>query len=499
LAVPAGIALRSRTARAGHKSRRSLAEEGGGLLESRLIVSLPDMTPPTKDRMTRTELRAGAALAFIFALRMLGLFLVLPVFTVFARTLPGGDNIFWAGLAFGVFGLAQACMQIPFGIASDRFGRKPVIVFGLLLYAAGSLAAMWAPDIEWMIAARLLQGTGAISAAVTALAADLVREQHRTKVMAMIGSTIGLVFAGSLVLSPALYGWIGMDGIFLLIAGLALVAIPLLLKVVPDPDHVPAASATPFGEVIADGQLMRLNFGMFVVHLVQMAMFLMVPLALVERMGRPVAGHWTLYLPIVLASFVVMVPAIIWAERRSRVKAVFLASIVALAASQVMFLLEVEAAGVLFGGLFVFFVAFNLLEATLPSLVSRIAPPAAKGAALGVFNTAQSVGAATGSALGGAIALRFGAEGVYLFCAALAVVWLLWARSMRAPPVVALREYVIGEHVDLDRLRDQIAGLPGVREARIEAERRVAFLKVNLELWDEDVVRRLLEPQAQGV
>jgi MFS family permease len=454
------------------------------------------MNPPIKDRMTRTELRAGIALAFIISLRMLGLFLVLPVFSVFARTLPGGDNIFWVGLAFGVFGLAQAVMQIPFGAASDRFGRKRIIVLGLLLYAAGSVMAAWAPDINWMIAARILQGTGAISAAATALVADLVREQHRTKIMAVIGSSIGLVFAGSLVLSPALYGWIGMDGIFLLIGALALLGIPLLLFAVPDPDHAPIVEPAPFASVIADRQLMRLNFGMFVVHMVQMAMFLMVPLSLVQVMDLPVARHWTLYFPIVMASFVVMIPAIVWAERNARVKTVFLASIVTLIASQVMFLLPLEFEWVLIGGLFVFFIAFNLLEASLPSLVSRIAPPAAKGAALGVFNTAQSIGAATGSAVGGAIALRFGEDGVYLFCTVLAIVWWLWARSMKPPPVVALREYVIGEHVDLDGLRAQLARLPGVREARIEAERRMAYIKVNLELWDEDGMRRLLDVPA---
>ncbi|MCR6664431.1 MAG: MFS transporter [Methyloversatilis sp.] len=222
-------------------------------------------------------------------------------------------------------------------------------------------------------------------------------------------------------------------------------------------------------------------------------MFLMVPLALVEVMGVPVAEHWTLYLPIVLASFVVMVPAIVWAERRARVKSVFLASIVTLIVSQFIFLAQVDLMWVLVGGLFVFFIAFNLLEALLPSLVSRIAPPAAKGAALGVFNTAQSIGAATGSAIGGAIALRFGAAGVFGFCIALAIAWWLWARSMQAPPVVALREYAIGDHVDIEWLRERLLELPGVREASVERERRMAYLKVNLELWDEEGVRRLLD------
>lgn len=455
------------------------------------------MNSPIQDRMTPAERRAGAALAAIFALRMLGLFLLLPVFSVFAKTLPGGDNIFWVGLAFGIFGLAQACMQIPFGMASDRFGRKPVIVFGLLLYAAGSLMAMWAPDIGWMTVARALQGLGAISAAVTALAADLVREQHRTKVMAMIGSTIGLVFAASLVIAPALYAAIGMDGMFLTIAGLALIAIPLLLKGVPDPVAPPVVQPPPpLGKVLADGQLMRLNFGVFSVHLVQMAMFLMVPRLLVEHVGTPVAEHWKIYLPVVLASFVLMVPAIIWSEKRARHRSLLLAAIAAMGASQLFFLASGDTLITIAAGLFVFFTAFNLLEASLPSLVSRIAPPSAKGAALGAFNTSQAIGAALGSSAGGAIALRFGAPGVFMFCTAIAAIWWLWARTMKSPPVVALREYSIGDHVDLDTLRSRLVELPGVREASVEAERRMAYVKVNLELWDEDGVRRLLDVPA---
>ena len=343
-----------------------------------------------------------------------------------------------------------------------------------------------------MIAARILQGTGAISAAVTALAADLVRDQHRTKVMAMIGSTIGLVFAGSLVLSPALYGWVGMDGMFLFIAVLALTAIPLLLKVVPDPDHAPEVKPTPFARVIADRQLMRLNFGMFTVHMVQMAMFLMVPLALVEVMGMPVAEHWTLYLPIVLASFVVMVPAIVWAEKRARVKTVFLAAIVTLIASQFVFLAQVGLMWVLVGGLFVFFIAFNLLEALLPSLVSRIAPPQAKGTALGIYNTTQSLGLFLGGAAGGWLAQHYGPAGVFGVGIALALLWLAIAVTMQAPPVVALREFIIQPHVDLDKLREQLAEMPGVREAVVEPEKRIAYLKVNLERWDERRVRQLI-------
>ena len=173
------------------------------------------MSAPT-DRMTPEERRAGASLASIFALRMLGLFLILPVFSVYAKTLPGGDNLALVGFALGAYGLTQAFFQIPYGIASDYFGRKLVIVIGLVIFALGSFVAAWAPDMTWIIVGRVLQGAGAISAAVTALAADLTREEHRTKVMAMIGSSIGLVFALSLVGAPLLYGWIGMGGLFIM-------------------------------------------------------------------------------------------------------------------------------------------------------------------------------------------------------------------------------------------------------------------------------------------
>ena len=292
------------------------------------------MTSPS-DRMSSEERRTGTSLASIFALRMLGLFLIPPVFSVYAKTLPGGDNLALVGLALGAYGLTQAIFQIPYGIASDYFGRKQVIVVGLLLFALGSFVAAWAPDIHWIIAGRVVQGTGAISAAVTALAADLTREEHRTKVMAMIGSSIGLVFALSLVGAPILYGWIGMSGLFVTTGLLALAAIGLLLKAVP-PAPVPHGhEKLPLRRVIFDADLLRLNLGIFVLHAVQMAMFVVLPHALVDHGGLPAASHWQVYLPAVLASFVVMVPAIIAAERKDRMRPVFIAAVALLAVVQV--------------------------------------------------------------------------------------------------------------------------------------------------------------------
>jgi MFS family permease len=450
------------------------------------------------DRMTRQELRAGLSLASIFALRMLGLFLILPVFAVAAGKLPGGNDLTLVGIALGAYGLTQAALQLPFGMASDRYGRKKVIVIGLLVFAAGSFVAAAAPDIGWTIVGRALQGAGAISAAVTALAADLTREQHRTKVMALIGSSIGLMFALSLVAAPALDAVIGLSGLFVLTGLLALAAIWLVAKVVPDPPPAEHHEHDPVGfmDVLLDPQLMRLNFGILALHFIQMAMFVVVPGAIVATGGIPVAGHWKVYLPVVLASFVLMLPPIFYAERRARIKPVFLGSVFVLLLAQGGFLFGSGKFNALVANLVVFFVVFNILEASLPSLVSRIAPPQAKGTALGIYNTTQAFGLFLGGAAGGWLAQHHGAAGVFGVGIALALLWLGVAVTMRAPPVIALREFLIQPQVDLDRLREQLADLPGVREAVVEPEKRIAYLKVNLERWDERRVRRLLGGEA---
>jgi MFS family permease len=393
------------------------------------------MLSPVSDPMTPAERRAGASLAAIFGLRMLGLFLILPVFSVYAPTLAGGGDVLLVGLALGAYGLTQAFLQIPYGMASDRWGRKPVIVAGLLLFAAGSFVAAGADDIRWVIAGRVIQGAGAISAAVTALAADLTREQHRTKVMAMIGSTIGLVFALSLVAAPLLYAALGMPGIFALTGILALAAIVLLLKAVPTPAQALAARRVPFSSILLHGQLARLNFGVLSLHMMQTALWVVVPPMLVAGGGLPVAEHWKVYLPAVLASFAAMVPAIIAAEKRGRMKPVFVGAILLLIAVQVGLATTGDRGLYAIGlWLLVFFIGFNVLEAIQPSMISRLAPPEAKGAALGVYNTTQSVGLFLGGALGGWLLKHFGTGAVQAFCAALGGIWLLLAATM-TPPV----------------------------------------------------------------
>ncbi|MCP5269516.1 MAG: MFS transporter [Zoogloeaceae bacterium] len=394
--------------------------------------------------MTRDEKRAGASLAAIFALRMLGLFLILPVFAVHAREIPGGDNLTLVGIALGAYGLTQAMLQIAFGVASDRFGRKPVIIVGLGIFAFGSFVAAFAPDIWWVIVGRILQGAGAISAAVTALAADLTREQHRTKVMAMIGSSIGLVFALSLVLAPVLYQAIGMGGLFGMTGLLALVAILMVLYVVPAQPPAEHHDAAPvsFAQVAFNPELLRLNFGIFTLHMAQMAMFVVVPLALVQLGGLALPDHWKVYLPALLLSFVLMIPAIIVAEKKNKTKQVFNGAIVLILVTQIGFALFGSGVWLLAFFLFIFFAGFNILEASLPSMISRIAPPQSKGLALGIYNTVQALGLATGGLLGGVLAQRFGAEAVYAACGLLTLVWLGLGLSMaplpsRAKPAAA--------------------------------------------------------------
>ncbi len=392
------------------------------------------MLSPTHESMSADERYSGIVLAFVFALRMLGLFLILPVFAVYARDLPSGNDVALVGMALGAYGLTQALFQIAYGVASDRFGRKPVIFFGLFVFAVGSFVAALSTDIQGIIVGRVLQGAGAVSAAVTALAADLTREQHLTKVMAMIGSSIGLTFALSMVAAPLLYANVGMAGIFTLTGSLSLIAIYIVRKLVPE---APAVRRQPewssFSEVLRHPQLLRLNFGVFTLHFVQTAMWVLLPSALVGRGELPVGEHWKVYLPAVLLSFVAVVPAIIAAEKRGRMKAVFNACIVLLLAVQLGLGWMGQNIYVLFFWLLLFFVAFNILEATQPSLISRFAPPYAKGAALGVYNTTQSLGLFLGGASGGWLARTAGTGAVWIACGVLLLGWLALGASMTLP------------------------------------------------------------------
>jgi MFS family permease len=452
-------------------------------------------------RMTPAEIRAGASLAGVFGLRMLGLFLILPVFAAHAPRLAGGDDLTLVGIALGAYGLAQAFLQIPFGMASDRWGRKPVIVFGLLVFAAGSFLAAVATDIWTVIAGRTLQGAGAISSVVVALAADLTREQHRTKTMAMIGATIGLMFALSLVAAPALYRSIGLGGLFALTGVLSVAAIWVVRSLVPEPAmhaHAAPEGPTRLAEAMRP-ELLRLNAGIFVLHLVQMAMFVVIPPRLVEA-GLALPEHWKLYLPVVLVSFAIMAPPIIHADRHHRHKRVLIGAVCLLVAAEAGLAASGASLAALAGLMLVFFAAFNVLEALIPSLVSRLAPAHARGTAIGVYNTTQTLGLFFGGLIGGWVAEHFGAGGVFAVCAALATAWLAVASGMR-PVQASVNElssltFSIEAGVDLADLREALARVRGVREAEVVETDRIARLKVVPGHWDEGSVRKLVTGEA---
>jgi MFS family permease len=399
------------------------------------------MQPIEKDdlsasRMTNQERRSSVSLAAIFALRMLGLFIVLPVFALEAQKYPGGDDPVWVGVAMGIYGLTQSLLQIPFGMAADAWGRKRVMVAGLLIFALGSAVAAWAPTLTWLVVGRALQGAGAISAAVTALLADQTRDAVRTKAMALVGASIGLMFALSLVLAPVLASQVGLSGVFVFTTGLALTAIAVVLW------WVPAETAQPVRPVpgalraaLTHPMLLRLHLGVFVLHAVQLSMWMAVP-ALLVAAGLAQDAHWQIYLPAVLASFVVMGATLFPLERRGYVRAVFLVAIGLLLLVQLaLWWLAQRTPSVWALGLilFVFFCGFNVLEASQPSLVSKWAPGALRATTLGVYNSLQSLGLFVGGWLGGWIVKQWGAVGLFGVCGASLCVWLLIAWPMRAP------------------------------------------------------------------
>ncbi len=387
--------------------------------------------------MTPGERRASFSLASIYALRMLGLFLVLPVFVLEAHNYPGGDNPALVGLAMGIYGLTQALLQIPLGLASDRLGRKPVILAGLALFAIGSMVAAWAPSLTWLVVGRALQGAGAISAAVTALLADLTRDQVRTKSMALIGISIALMFALSLVMAPALVPHIGLAGLFWITGGLALAGMAVVVWVVPpEPTQHVVTSRSGLREVLANAELLRVDLGVFVLHAVQIAMWMAVP-ALLREAGVATAQQWHVYLPAVAGSLLVMGGLLFRLERQGYFRAVYLGTVALIALVQLGFVASLGAPNVWVVGLLLglYFLGFNTQEASQPSLVSRLALSRQRGAALGVYNTLMSLGIFAGGSLGGLVIKAWGSHGIFLVSAALMLLWLMLAWPMKSGAV----------------------------------------------------------------
>jgi MFS family permease len=381
--------------------------------------------------MSARELRASFSLASIFGLRLFGMFIILPVFALYAERLPGW-NLTLVGIALGAYGLTQAILQIPFGWASDRLGRKPVMMAGLIVFAAGSAICALAESPWAVILGRTIQGAGAISGVAIAMAGDLTRPSQRTKSMAIIGSTIGLSFALSFVAAPFLKNAVGVPGIFALTGVLAVAAMAVVAWVVPVPVHEKHPAGIPLAVLLRDPELARLNVGIFALHAVLMALFVVVPQALV-RSGLPAGSHWNVYLGAVGAGFLLMLPFVAVRRIARHERAVFLGSVAVIAAGLCVLAAASDRLWALAAGLVIFFAAFNVLEAKLPALVSKAAPPAAKGAASGVYSSVQFLGTFVGGAAGGAIAQHFGPVAVLATCIAFAAVWLAVAWPMGEP------------------------------------------------------------------
>ena len=377
--------------------------------------------------MSPRELRASLSLASIFGLRLFGMFIILPVFALHAQGLPGW-NLTLVGIALGAYGLTQAVLQVPYGWLSDRHGRKPVLYFGLLVFALGSFACALVESPALVIAGRVLQGAGAISGVVIALTSDLTRESQRTKAMAIIGSTIGVVFAVSFILAPFLQARIGVPGIFALTGVLAFAAIAVVAWAVPDAEKQGPARIVKWSAVLGDPELRRLNVGIFVLHAVLMALFVVVPFALVAA-GLPKQEHWWVYLSSVGAGFFLMLPAII-GPAAAHERRVFLAAVALLAIAIIVLAAGLNTLAGIVTALVIFFAAFNVLEAKLPALVSRAAPREATGSATGVYSSVQFLGTFFGGAVGGAIAQHAGALAVLATCAAATILWLVVAWKM---------------------------------------------------------------------
>jgi len=457
------------------------------------LSQLQDITSP----MTSMEKRATLSLASIYALRMLGLFMILPVLSLFTEQMEHATPVL-VGLAISIYGLTQALLQIPFGLLSDRFGRKKIIVTGLILFSAGSIIAAISTTIYGVLLGRALQGSGAIAAAVMALLADLTQEVHRTKAMATIGASIGLSFGVAITLGPVIASYAGISGIFWLTAVLALLAIFVILFIVPNPKKIITHRDTEmipaqFSQVITEPDLLRLDYGIFILHLILTASFVVVPL-LMRDAGLLAEHHWRVYLPILVTSMAVIIPFVILAEKKRQMKKVFIGAIVILVMANLVLSKYCENLTGLISGLWLFFCGFNLLEATLPSLISKTAPGDLKGTAMGAYSSSQFMGAFLGGVSGGWLYGEYGAVAVFWFSAAMAASWVLVALFMRPPRYLAnlllsLDNVLPKQAVEFSAL---LLNIPGVEEVRLHFEENTAYLKVDNTIVNKDEIQKLL-------
>lgn len=441
------------------------------------------------NKMTTQEFRVSLGLGSIYCFRMLGLFMILPVFSLYAQDIPYSTP-FLIGLGLGIYGLTQALLQIPFGILSDHFGRKPIITLGLVLFAIGSIVAAFSHSIFGIIIGRALQGAGAIGSTLLALMADLTREENRSKAMALIGMEIGLAFFIAMVLGPLVYSWISVPGIFILTAGFAALGLFILHRIIPDPENsvFHREAETEPGQlltILKNTELQRLNLGIFSLHALLTASFVVIPV-LLHEFGLEEQQQWLLYLPVLLGSFVCMLPFMILAESKKCLKQTYVAAIVCLIAGLLIMAVQTHALIGLVAGLFLFLVAFSLLEAQLPSLISRIAPASSKGTAMGVYSAAQFFGIFVGGSAGGWIYGHYTSASVLLIGAILGTIWFLCAMTMAKPRqlssyMLKLRPF---EEQETNSIQQQLLDVSGVFEASVIAGDGVAYLKIDKQSVD---------------
>ncbi|NGX87848.1 MFS transporter [Rahnella sp. Lac-M11] len=448
------------------------------------------------NQMTPQESRATWGLGTVFSLRMLGMFMVLPVLTTYGMKLSGASEAL-IGIAIGIYGLAQAVFQIPFGLLSDRVGRKPLIVFGLVIFCIGSIVAASTESISGVIIGRALQGSGAIAAAVMALLSDLTREQNRTKAMAFIGISFGITFAIAMVLGPIItHAW-GLHALFWAIAVLTILGIIITVAVVPSPaTHILNRESSmvkgSFGKVLSNAKLLKLNFGILCLHILLMSSFVVLP-QVMEHAGFPPSEHWRVYLITMLTSFVAVIPVIIYAEKKRHMKQVFMGCVAVLLLAEIVLWSAGLHLWAVIAGIQLFFLAFNVMEAILPSLISKESPAGYKGTAMGLYSTSQFIGVAIGGSLGGYVYGNSGAGAVFLVCAAIAIVWLLVSSTMTEPPYVSSLRITLSELAVKDSaLQARILAQPGVAEAVVVPEEFSAYVKVDTKQTNRQALEQLV-------
>ncbi|WP_338466734.1 MFS transporter [Novosphingobium sp. ZN18A2] len=443
--------------------------------------------------MTPNEKRAASSLAAVFSVRLLGLFMIYPVFAAYAHNLAGA-TAYTIGLALGIYGLTQGLLQIPFGLASDRIGRKRMIVLGLLIFAIGSAIAAMSHTIMGMVIGRAIQGAGAVGSVILALVADLTAEENRTKAMATVGITIGFSFMVAVVAGPIAASIVGVSGIFWLMVVLGLAGIAITLFVVPHPPRAvhhrdAQVTASMFGRILRNGELLRLDFGIFALHAMLTSSFLVMPQLLKASLGITAQQQWMVYLPVFAIAVIVMVPAIIIAEKHRKMKSVVVAAIVAMAATQVLLIFASTNTIALLAGVTVFFTGFNIMEATLPSLVTKTAPAEAKGTASGIYSSSQFIGIFVGGVFGGWAHKTWGNPGVFMLSSAIALAWVLIAATMREPRYLTTRLLRVEGDADAGSLAERLKQVPGVAEALVVAEEGLAYLKIDSRTFDEDAAQ----------